>query len=272
LADSYTTLGLYRILPPHVAFAKAHWAATRALDIDDALAEAYTTIGIVHIWYGWKWYEGEQSFRQSIKLNPDYATAHQWYALSLPVMGRTPEGITEMEHACRLEPLSLGIRSTLAWTYYLARQYDRALIQAQETVDLDPQFLLARYYLGLIYIQSKRFDEAIEQLGLVAEGTHQLPITMSSLAQAYAAAGQRRKATQLLQRLKDLSHADYVSHYDFAIVHAGLGEIDDAFNSLEQAFDERGWLNHLHLDPMMDSLRGDPRFSAMLRRMGVEGI
>jgi len=270
LADSYNTLGLYRILPPHVAFAKAHWAATKALEIDDSLAEPYTALGIVHIWYNWKWYEGEDSFRRSIQLNPEYATAHQWYALSLPVMGRIADGVSEMEHASRLEPLSLGIRSTLAWTYYLSRQYDLALTKAEETVGLDSAFLLAHFYLGLICVQKKLFDRAIEHLGVVAEGTNNLPITVSALIFAHAAAGKRRKAQQLMQHLRELSKQQYVSAYDFALAHTALEQFDEAFDALERALDERGWMNHLHVEPMLDGLRNDPRFPALLRRMGVE--
>ena len=269
LADSYNLLGLYRMIPPSAAFAKASWAATRALEIDPGLAEPHTALGIVHIWYGWKWYEGEQAFKTSIKLNPSYATAHQWYALSLPVMDRTAEGILEMEHASRLEPLSLGIRSTLAWTYYVAREYDKAHRQAEQTVELDPMFLLARYYLGLISLQKGLFDRALEHLQFLVD--HEpAPITVSALAFAFASAGHRKKAVQLLHRLEGLSTERYVSHYDFALVHCGLGHMDDAFESLEKAFEERGWLNHLHLDPMLDNLRKDPRFTALVRRMGLE--
>jgi TolB-like protein/Flp pilus assembly protein TadD len=270
LADSYTTLGLYRILPPHVAFAKAKWAATHALEYDQQLAEPHAALGMVHVWYDWNWYDGDQAFRRCIAMNPNYATAHQWYALALPVMGRVDEAVSEMEKASRLEPLSLPIRSTLAWTYYLARQYDRAAAQARETIELDPQFLLARFYLGLILCRKSQFTEAAEQLELVVEGTRGLPITVSALAATLAAGGQRRRALAELQRLRDSSRGDYVSPYDLALVHSALGQIDAAFECLEQAYEERGWLNHLQTEPMFDELHADPRCSALLKRMGCD--
>jgi len=185
-------------------------------------------------------------------------------------MGRIADGVSEMEHASRLEPLSLGIRSTLAWTYYLSRQYDLALTKAEETVGLDSAFLLAHFYLGLICVQKKLFDRAIEHLGVVAEGTNNLPITVSALIFAHAAAGKRRKAQQLMQHLRELSKQQYVSAYDFALAHTALEQFDEAFDALERALDERGWMNHLHVEPMLDGLRNDPRFPALLRRMGVE--
>ncbi len=268
LADSYNALGLYRILPPHIAFAKASWAATRALEIDERLAEPYTALGIVHIWYEWNWQEGEMSFRRSLALNPEYATAHQYYALSLPVMGRLADGIDEMERATELEPLSLGIRATLAWTYYLARDYEKAFNQAQETLELDSGFLLARFYLGLICVQKALFDDAIAHLECVAAGTGGLPITLSALAFAFGASGKRRKARQVVQRLTEISREQYVSSYDFAVACSGLEELDAAFEHLARAAEERGWMNHLNLEPMLDNLRKDPRFFGLLRRIG----
>ena len=206
----------------------------------------------------------------SIALNSDYATAHQYYALALPVMGRLADAIYEMERATRLEPLSLGIRATLAWTYYLARDYDKAFNQAQETLELDSSFLLARFYLGLICIQKGLFDDAISQLDGAVSGTQNLPITVSALAFALAASGKRKKAQQVLQKLEDLSKQQYVSPYDSAIAYSGLDEFDAAFASLDQAFEERGWLNHLNLEPMMDNLRQDSRFQSLQRRMGID--
>jgi serine/threonine protein kinase/Flp pilus assembly protein TadD len=270
LADSYAMLGDYSVLPPKEAFPRAEAAATRAIELDMALAEGHTSLAFVKMAYSWDWQTADREFRRAIELNPNYATAHQWYASYLVMMGRFEESINEIKRAQELDPLSRIINANLGLHLYYARQYDQSIAQLQKTINVDQTFSVAHLYLGRTYIQKGMHKEAIAELQKARELSEDAPEVVSSLGYAYAAAGQRGDAQRVLEELQALSQKRYVLPYFVAAIHTGLGDKDQAFAWLEKAYEERHpGLVLINIDPRFDSLRSDPRFGDLLRRLGV---
>jgi serine/threonine-protein kinase len=270
LADSYLLLGsaAFELLPPKETMPRAKRAATKALKIDDSLAEAHTTWAQVTRLYDWKWFEAEREFKRALELNPNYATAHHWYALHLINLGRLPVALAEMRHAQAFDPLSLAISTDVGWCLYFARQYDEAIEEYRKALEMDPNFSWAHFLLGLAYVQKARFTAAIEQFQRAISLTEGSTKVLGALGHAYAMAAERAKALQLLDQLKELSQQKYVSSYEMALVHVGLGEKDRALEWLQQAYRERaGHLVYLKVDPNLDPLRDHPSFSNLLQRM-----
>jgi len=269
LADSYNLLPRYGSLPPGEAFPKAKAAATRALELDDALAEAHTSLAYASVFYDWDWSGAEREFKRAIELNPTYATAHHWYALYLAAKGRLDEAITEMKRAQELDPLSLIINSNFGRILYYARQYDQAIEQYRKTLDLDQNFVEAHLRMAQAYQQQGMYADAISELQKV--------ITLSQgstgkgmVGYVYAASGKKAQAQQVLDELKGQAKQGYVSAYDLALIYLGLGDKDQAFKWLQQAYEERNvLLVYLKVDPMFDSLRSDRRFQNLLQRIGL---
>ena len=271
LADAYITLGYLDLLPPWEADAKAKAAALQALAIDETLAEAHTSLAAALQYLDRDWQGAEREFQRAIALNPSYATAHQWYAQLLAQRGRIQESLEESIRAQRLDPLSLIISGSLAHRLYLAREYDRAIVQLQKTIELDPTFALAHWNLGQIHEATKRFPDAISAYSraLALSGNH--PSVMASQARAFAQSDRETDARRLLGELHARSQRQYVSPFDFAIVYAALGEEDEAFGWLEKAYDDRSnRLAFMGVDPALDSLRSHPRFEGLLRRMALD--
>ncbi|MDA2928401.1 protein kinase [Acidobacteria bacterium AH-259-O06] len=271
LADCYNQLGDYGYLSPMEVRSKAKRAAVKALEIDSTFAEAHTSLAYPIMLYDWDWLVAEREFKRAIELNPSYATAHQLYAEYLTAMGRMDEAIAEIKRAQELDSLSLIINTIVAWVFYRARQYDPAVEQCQKTLDLDPNFALAHHLLGWVYAQKSMHQEAVAEaqksVALSGRGT----LMVASLGYAYAASGETDEARKVLVELKERSNQEYVPPYDIALVHTGLGEKDEAFAWLEKAYRERyGWLVYLKADPIWDPLRSDPRFTDLLRRLGLE--
>lgn len=267
IADVFNALGLYRMMPSREAFSKAKQAAQMALEIEPDLAEAHTAMGIVSTWLDWDWNTGEEHFLRALAAKPNYATAHQWYALSLPIVDRIKDGIEEMCTAVQLEPLSLGINATLAWMYYTGRDNDRAIQQALITLERDQQFGLAKYYLGLAYAQKNQFSEAIAALTELKAAAHNASARLSALGFVHARAGEREEATRYLSELRHLSATQHVSAYDMALIYVGLNDVDNAFEWLDRSIEERGWLNYLTVEPMFDGLREDHRFKRLAAKL-----
>ena len=199
LADSYNMLADYSVLPPKEAFPRAEAAATKALEMDDTLAEAHTSLGFVKMAYDGDWTGAEREFRRAIELNPNYATAHQWYASYLVMMSRFDESITEMKRAQTLDPLSRIINANLGLHYYYAREYDQAVEQIRKTINLDPDFGVAHFYLGRTYLQKGMYKEAIAEMQKARELSGEDPETIASLGHAYAVMGRRTDALAVLQ-------------------------------------------------------------------------
>lgn len=271
LADCYVLFSVYGAIPPRVAMPQAKQAAHRALEIDEALAEAHASLGAVHSWYDWDWAASETEFKRAIELNPSYATAHHWYAsIYLCAQGRLEEAQAEELKALELEPLTLVIHANLGWITYQARDYARAEARCRQGLEIDPNFVLARFYLGLALAQQGRFDEAITEIEHALETAGGGALISAALAYVLALAGRRDRAEALLAELQAFPMNRDVSPFFLAIIQTGLGNKDLALKHLGDAIEERfSWAVHLKTEPMFDRLRDDPRFLALLRQVGL---
>ncbi len=270
LADGYDILGFYTVLPPREAFPKAKAAASRALEIDGSLAEARTSLAYARHYYDWDWAEAEREYRRAIELNPGYPTAHGFYANYLTTMGRQEEALAECQRAQELDPLSLILNTAMGWAHYFARRYDDAIRHIQKALEMDSTFVPAHWFLGNAYVQKRMDREAIEELHRAVEFSAGGTLMMAALAQAHATFGRRSEAEEMISELEALSATKYVSAYYVALIHAALGDPDAAFRRLEKAYEERSHgLTFLAVEPQWDSLRSDPRFADLLRRVGL---
>jgi TolB-like protein/DNA-binding winged helix-turn-helix (wHTH) protein len=272
LADAYALLGSMpnAEIPRKAAMPLARAAALKALQIDESLAEAHTSLAFVRMHYDWNWPGAEKEFQRAIELNPDYATAQQWHAYDLMVMGRTEESLAEIHRAQELDPLSLIINTDAVELMYYARRYDEAIRQGRKTIDMDPGFALVHEFMGLVYLQMKQYTEAIAELqeGFRVSGNR--IDFLSDVAIGYALAGRTDEARQILQKLKKGSTKRFDMPVYLSRVYRDLGEKDQALFWLEKAYQERdGSLILLQVDPGNDPLRSDPRFQDLLRRMGL---
>ena len=272
LADSYNFLGAFGIalLPPGEAMPKARAAAQKALEIDDSLAEAHASIAFVRLYYDWDRAASENAFQRAIALNPNYAPAHQWYSHLLMSAGRTSEAIASARRAAEIDPLSLPAGMNLGWQYYWSRQYDLAIERHRKVLEIDQNFEQGHWGLGLAYQGKGLSQEAAFEFQKAADLSGSNPVYVAALGQARALGGAKEAALAIRARLEEQSKTRYVSPYWMATLHVGLGETDLAFQSLEQAYEERsGGLIWLAVDPGMDNLRADPRFAALVRRLKV---
>jgi serine/threonine-protein kinase len=266
LADCYTGLGAWQVLPANESIPKARAAAERALKIDDSLAEAHTSLARVKTLSG-DWPGAEAEYKRAIELNPNYETAHHWYALHLAGEGRLDEAMAEMRRAQEIDPRSLIINTEVGRIFYHMRQYDQAIAQYQKTLGMDPNFAQAHLQLGWAYEKKGMYQEAIaEYQKAIALGAR--PTMLSRIGRTYALWGKRGEAQKVLDELKQLSKRSYVPSYDFALIYAGLGEKEQAITWLEKAYEEDPPMG-LKVDPTWDSLRSHPRFQDLLRRMGL---
>jgi TolB-like protein/DNA-binding winged helix-turn-helix (wHTH) protein/Tfp pilus assembly protein PilF len=275
LADSYLSLGASSIvggLPPRQGMPEAKAAALKALQIDEALAEAHTSLAMVHLLYDWDLAACEKEFRRAIELDPNYTPAHHWYSHCLLPLGRTEESLAESKRALELEPLQLVVGLHLGWHYLYARQYDQAIEQFRKTLELDPTFPQGQRYTAWAYLQKGMHAEAIAALRAALSGLERDPEIEGELGHALAVAGRRAEALAILEGLRHLSANRYVSPYSVALVHAGLGDRDQALAWLDKACAERSDnMPYLRLEPMLDGLRSDPRFAALVARVSLPG-
>ena len=273
LADCYSSLGASSIvggLPPRQAMPEAKAAALKALQIDGTLAEAHSSLAMVHLLYDWDLAASEKEFRRALDLDPDYTTAHHLYSHTLIVLGRTDESLAESKRALELEPLNLAVGNHLGWHYLYARQYDQAMEQFRKTLELDPAFPQAQRYAAWAYLQKGMHQEAIASLRAALGLLGRNPEVEGELGHALGVAGRRTEALAVLEGLRQLSSIRYVSPYSVALVHAGLGDRDQALAWLEKAHVERSdYMAYLNREPMLDGLRSDPRFAALVRRVGL---
>jgi DNA-binding winged helix-turn-helix (wHTH) protein/TolB-like protein/Flp pilus assembly protein TadD len=271
LADSYTGLTFYNFAAPNETMPKAKEAATNALAIDSTLAEAHASLAHVKVNYDWEWSDAEKEFRRSIELKPDYATAHQWYAIHyLTPTGQLEEAIQEMKRALDLEPTSLVMNTFLGATLYFAGRYDDAIEQCRKTIEMDSNFAVAHWHLGLAYEQKGMFDDAIAELQKAITLSGSSPLMIAALGYAYAKAGKRNEANRILDELQKLSAVRYVSSCELAAIYVALGEREQAFQRLEKAYKERSFhLINLKVRPEFAPLRPDPRFHDLVRRIGL---
>jgi TolB-like protein/Flp pilus assembly protein TadD len=268
LADSYALFAFFGIHPSKEVMPKAEQAARKALEIDESLAEAHVSLAGIHKSYYWDWLGAEKEYRQALVLNPNYSTAHRWYAAFLMSLGRTGDALQEMERALELDPLCLIINMEMAWLFYMARDYDRAVEQALKTLDIEPQFFSAFHTLGLAYEQMGRHKEAISAFKKAHSGSAGNPISLAGLAHAYATAGRNGEARKIVMDLGQRAKHGYIPWYISSILYLALGDKAQGLKWLEKAFDERDpWLIWISQDPRLDSVRDDPRFRQLLKRM-----
>lgn len=271
LADSYVTLQDYTSVSPKVTLPKAKEAAHKALEIDSTLAEAHNSLAQV-MFREWDWEGAEREHKRAIELNPNYATAHHWYALVLAYAARFDEAIAEMKRARELDPLSLIINRNLGLVLYFARRYDKAVEQLQKTLEMDPSFSLAHAGLGQAYLQKSMYQEALRELQRESDiraGSDTVVETWKGIA--YVKAGKKSEAKRVLDDLLKRAKQVYVSPVLFAGLYFAMGENDLAFKSLDLAYNQRdSRLLELKVLPEFDSVRSEPRFKALLKKVGFE--
>jgi serine/threonine protein kinase/Tfp pilus assembly protein PilF len=273
LADCYVLLGWNSYLPPKDAFPKGKAAALTALQFDPNLSEAHTPLAAVLWLHDWQWQEAQKEFKRSLELNPTYPTANHWYAEYVMTMGRQVEAIAQMKKSQTLDPLSLIINVAIGWANYMARRYDEAREQLLQTIELDPNYAVTYWILGLLYRATGRYELSITEGEKGVSVSGDSPPMRAALAHSYGKAGKTKEALQILDDLTKLAQHKYVAAHFFAGIHIGLGENDRALEYLEKAYEEHShWLIYLHIDPSMDDLRNDSRFQDLLRRVGLPAL
>jgi TolB-like protein/DNA-binding response OmpR family regulator/Tfp pilus assembly protein PilF len=269
LADSYiigaTNFGT---VPSNEAASRAKKAALKALEIDATLAEAQISLATVSFNYDRDWPTAASGFENAIERNPSYATAYQRYSLYLIAMGRLKESVDQVNRAREIDPLSISINFSLGRRLYMAREYDRAIEQLRNTLEMDPSYELAHCVLGQAYEQTGQYDAAISELEKALAISHSSPLVISALGHAYAVSGMKEQAESSLTELMKQSKKRYVSPFYVAVIYAGLNEHEKAMDWLEKAYRYRSnGLVFLKVDPDLDSLRSQPRFQYLQRRM-----
>jgi eukaryotic-like serine/threonine-protein kinase len=271
LADSYSILGSWEssALPPMETMPRAKAAAMKALEIDEHLAEAHTALAYVSLHYDWDWAAAGAGFKRALELNPSYINVHHWLAHYYTAMGQFEAAFTESRYIKDHDPLDLISNVHMAWHYWLSRQPDDALEQTRQLLKLEPQSFWPRFFNGVVYVQKEMYREAMEELLQATSKAGEMTFVQAALGHAYALQGSTANAYRVLDDLRELAQEKYVPAYDMATVYIGLGDADEAFVWLNKAYEERsGWLTYLNVEPRLDSLRSDPRFRDLMRRVG----
>jgi DNA-binding winged helix-turn-helix (wHTH) protein/tetratricopeptide (TPR) repeat protein len=268
MADAYFRLSNIHF-PPREVLPKAREAALKAVEIDENLAEAHSSLALIHVYFDHNWIRAEQEFRRALELDPYLVSAHQRYGSYLTFMGRFEEAIRHYETALELDPFSLQVNMNLATAYYLRGEYDRAVNHLQKTVELEPDYMPIHFVLGCVYIQQNRLEEAIKEFQIIYKLDEEAYLALGFMGYAHALAGQRAEAETLLNILQDISLRKYVSPYSMLVIHLALGPRERVFELLEQLYEERNdWMVWLKVSPELKQLRGDARFKNLLKRVG----
>ena len=275
LADCYELLGSapYTALPPNQAFPKAEAAARKALELDDTLAEAHVSLGYSKLVYEWNLEDAEKELARAIKLRPDYATGHQFYAYYLTALGNLNGAIAERKRALELDPVNPLLTSALGEAYYQKRQFDLTIEQNSRSLEFDPSYAIALVNIGRAYELKGMHPQAREAFQKILAVAPNDPAVLSLIGHEYAVSGETAKATQIIAQLQQLSTHTYVPAIYIALVYTGLHDLDHSFDWLEKAYDERcEYLVYLPSEPLADPLRGDPRFAQLLQRLGLKAV
>jgi len=256
------------LLPPREAMLKAKEAATRGLQIDESLAEAHASLGIVHLRYDWDWVAAEKECKRAVEINAGSARAQEFYGWHLAAMGRFDEAIAKEKRALELDPVSPVVSTLLGHVLYLARRHDQAVEQLRNALELDQNYWFAHLVLGLALQQQGNLPQAIEEFQIASREEPVSPETMGALGQAYAAVGETGRAVKVLKELQEWSTRYYVSPFHRGRIHAALGQRDQAFAWFEAAYEERSfYLSWFKVEPELDPLRADARFKSLLDRL-----
>jgi TolB-like protein/DNA-binding winged helix-turn-helix (wHTH) protein/Flp pilus assembly protein TadD len=266
LADSYALLSGFNQTPQTESMPKARTAALKALELDEGLAEAHTSLALITETYDWDWQTAEKEYRRAIELNPNYATAHQWYAEYLSLQGRFDEAFAESERARQLDPLSLIIATDNGMILYYSRQYDRAIAQFRAVLEMEPNFQLAHVVAGA-YVEQGRFADALAE----ARSLENVPWMWSWQAYIHGRAGQQEEARHALEKLQQIYRSKHLGPDPILWAYIGMGDKDKAFLWFERAYaDHSNFLTTLKVNPACDPLRSDPRFHDLERRVGLD--
>ena len=269
LAESYCSLPVFDLVQPKNAMPKAKEAALRALSLEPNLAEAHTALG-QSLLNDWEWAAVEKEFKRAIELNANYATAHHYYAVYLRHMRRFDESLTESRKAQELDPTSANLKAAEAGTLYCAGHYDEAIEELRRAFELDANNPIAHYWMGRIYVQKAVYEAAITEFERAFSVLGKSPELLAHLGYVYAVSGRREAAQKVLDELEESANKDYVPSCYRAIVYAGLDQKEQAFEWLEKAYQEHDLnLIPLAVDPTLDSLREDPRFTRLLQLTGL---
>jgi tetratricopeptide (TPR) repeat protein len=270
LADTYGLLSVYNLQRPERAMRMAKEAALEALRLDPNLAEAHASLGHIFFLFDWSWAEAESELEKALELNPAYASTYQWHGVFLMAMSRPEEGLSTLRQGLEYDPVSLSLNENLGWALYVARRYPEAIAQFEKTLELDRDFGPALRYLGLTELHLGRYPEALATLERARGALSGSPEVQADLALAHALAGDKDEAQRMLDSLMKESGDRYISPFLIASFHTGLGNFEDALDWLEKACDERvANVVFLRVDPAFDPLRSNPRFQALLTRIGL---
>ena len=252
------------------ATAKGRMLVNRALQIDPNLAEAHTSLALISTWGYYDWANAEKEFKEALRLNPNYAPAHLWYGFLLLALHRIDESIAETKLAVELDPLSADANSGLGVYLFYAGRYDEAQQQLKSTIELEPTHWFSHLYLARVSLEKGDVPAAIAELEKTKQMDGASAEVWSALGYSYAISGRTEQARKMLAELNEQMKQSYVSPYNFAVIHAGLGEKDKAFAYLEKEYLEGTYyLNYLQLDPQLQNLRSDPRYTALVQRMAL---
>lgn len=273
LADAYNTLGTYNYAPPAQAYPRGKVAALKALEMDERLAQTYAAFGCISSIYDWDWAGAEDAFKCAIDLNPSYAPARQWYAVNcLTPLGRHEESMTQLRNAQAVDPLSLGIQTSVALAYYYARDYEQAIEQCRFTLEMEENFWIVHMFLAWAYLQTSHFDEAVKCCQKASELGKSDPVALAALGHAHALAGNREQASEILGELKSLAENNYVPSAELTFLCLGLEDTEQAFMWLDKAEKEKALrLIYLNVEPRFDPIRTNPRFQELLAKVGLNG-
>jgi TolB-like protein/tetratricopeptide (TPR) repeat protein len=271
LSDAYGLLAHYGVFGPAEVWTKAAASATAAVMLDANSAEAHTSLAHVKSTQDWDWAGAEREFQRAISLDPRRATSHHWYAMScLAPQGRLDEALDEVIVAQALDPVSSIVARDLAVIHFYRRDFETALEQCDHTVELNPHFAPAYWILGVIQEQRKDFDESAAAFQRAVHLSPQTPRMHGALGRTFALAGRKKQAVEVLRKLETYAKERYVSPLEFAWIQFALGEIDLGFRWLQKALEDRSFdLISIKVDPRFDTLKDDPRFEAIARRMGI---
>ncbi len=269
LARVFDTVGIYGSISPDLAGTRAKDHARKALALDNALAEAHAALGYAQLLFDWDWVGSEAALQKAVNNNPNCIAGHHWYALMLALQRRFDDAVGRIDQALQLDPLSFVMNANKGWILYFARRYREAVDQLHGAIQIDDNFATSHYFLGLVYLQMTKLEDAIQEFSEARSLSAHHPASCAGLGFAQALLGRKAEAMRYLEILDTLAAQRYVSPFFYSCIHLGLGDADAALEQLERAYDQRCvWMAHLYVDPMMDSLRSNPRFQDLLQRIG----
>jgi adenylate cyclase len=270
LADSYAVITTFANVPPRETFSRAREAAQKALELDETLAEAHASLAYIHLNYDLDWAGAKKEFRRSLELKPSYAHAHHWYAHYLTALGKMDEALAESQRALDLDPLAPVMREHRCWQYMMARQPDQAIERCRQDLEVSPDFAQLRVHLGNAYLEKRMPEKAVTEFERALSASENNALYRSALVRGLAQAGRIAESEKLLNEMKADAKQKYISPLEIAAACAGLGHNDEAMAWLDRAYAERSpTLYNLNAEPRWDSLRTEPRFHALLRRMNL---